>query len=490
MPNNKKSLSPLILIAVIVSVALITYLVWNIRDIETRQAERFEQFQHGRLKNSSDIIGAYLQFEEIHASANALLLDATYGLDQEATYERGVKLLDSIMVTGNLVTKLAEIPQLSAAEQQYLSQLGRSLASFRHSTMFTVEYATLERGLTLQYLRDINRAAAINEQLFKGLLESNLQVNLNAFDSLSNANADALFILKVSLAFISLIVALLAILSIQLYRNKQREILQHNEQLTLAVSEQTASLRQAKEEAEHANAAKTHFLSRVSHEFRTPLNGILGFAQLLQFDDSNLQTEQREGVEHIVNSGQHLLQLIEEVLDITGMESGHIEADRDLFSPAQVIRQSLQVLTPVAKQTGIALHCELAELPDMYSDERRFRQIILNLVSNAIKYNRPEGTVNVEATVENDNQFKIVVADTGIGISKEFMHKVFEPFQRQGGSSSHIQGTGMGLTITKMLVELLDGNIDFSSEVGIGTQFTVTLPIPDVCAIKQSKAPG
>lgn len=237
------------------------------------------------------------------------------------------------------------------------------------------------------------------------------------------------------------------------------------------------SLIAAKEEAEEANRAKTQFMSRMSHELRTPLHAILGFAQLLELEDDPPLTEgQLDQVEEILKAGQHLLELITDILDISRMEIGKLPLSREQVDLGGIVAECVASLQPMANKNGVRLLSPKDLPPVQIQMERvRLKQILLNLLSNAVKYNVVGGTVAVLAEVRG--QFvQIKVRDTGLGIAQEHLPEVFEPFTRFH-TQYGIEGSGFGLTITKQLVELMGGRIDVTSKEREGTTFIVDLPM-------------
>jgi CheY-like chemotaxis protein/anti-sigma regulatory factor (Ser/Thr protein kinase) len=212
----------------------------------------------------------------------------------------------------------------------------------------------------------------------------------------------------------------------------------------------------------------------MSHELRTPLNAVLGFTQLLQIEArQSAQSTQLAKLEHIRAAGDHLLSLINDVLDLSGLEGGEIRLSMQPVDLAQLVRQSMPLLQSLAAQHGVELETGRAE-GFASADPTRLRQVMINLLSNAIKYNRPGGTVRVESH-SADGQATLSVRDTGRGLTREQIASLFEPFNRFGVESEGIEGTGIGLTIVKALVDGMGGRIEVESSPGKGTVFAVTL---------------
>lgn len=230
----------------------------------------------------------------------------------------------------------------------------------------------------------------------------------------------------------------------------------------------------ARLEAERANEAKTAFLSRMSHELRTPLTAVLGFAELLELDD--LDDNQRDSVRHIRNAGRHLLTLINEVLDISRIESGHLAVSNEPLELGPVLADAVTLIRPMAEERGIRVSCEQVDDLFVKADRQRLTQVLLNLLSNAVKYNRDYGSIDVVCSI-HDGRIAVRVSDTGMGIAPGLLPRVFNPFDRLGAEQTGIEGTGVGLTLSRGLVEVMGGTLTLESEPGVGTTFTVDLAV-------------
>ncbi len=247
----------------------------------------------------------------------------------------------------------------------------------------------------------------------------------------------------------------------------------------VAIKENITELKHAQHQAESANRAKSMFLSRMSHELRTPLHAINGFSSLMLKSKKNpLNDKQKEMAEQILAGGNHLLQLINEVLDLAIIESGKLPLSLEPLDPGSIIDDCLALIQPLAKNQNIIIrNCAPEILPQIRADLTRTKQALLNFLSNAVKYNRPGGLVTLQVKEETAGTLLFRVTDTGLGIVAEKQKEIFTPFARVVENPDTIEGTGIGLTITKQLVEAMGGAIGFESQYGSGSCFWFTLPI-------------
>ena len=239
-----------------------------------------------------------------------------------------------------------------------------------------------------------------------------------------------------------------------------------------------AELSAAREAAEAASAAKSEFLSSMSHELRTPLNSILGFAQLLERDRKNpLDPRQLERLHYVMRGGEHLLKLIDDVLDLAKIEAGSVTISLEPVDLVEVLGEVVHTLEPMAARAKIRIATQATSGdPQITADRTRVAQILMNFGSNAIKYGRPGGELRFRIEAK-PTAVRVTVVDDGIGIPENQRHKIFEPFQRAGQEAGPIEGTGIGLTISKRLAEMMQSAVGFSSTEGVGSEFWIEIPV-------------
>ncbi|HJV71187.1 PAS domain S-box protein [Ideonella sp.] len=258
-------------------------------------------------------------------------------------------------------------------------------------------------------------------------------------------------------------------------KQAEEALLDANRGLEARVRERTAALEAARDEAQRANLAKSEFLSRMSHELRTPMNAILGFAQILEAAD--LAPKQRRWAGEIHRAGEHLLRLIDELLDLARIEVGRLAVRAEPLELGQVLQDAVSMCQASLQGKKITLEIEPAAAPIVVqADPTRLRQILVNLVSNAIKYNRPGGQVRLGRQLLDDHRAMLTVSDTGLGIPADKLARLFVPFERLGREDSPIPGAGIGLALSKGLAELMGGELGVESTPGEGSTFWIKLP--------------
>ena len=236
--------------------------------------------------------------------------------------------------------------------------------------------------------------------------------------------------------------------------------------------------RDAENAAIQANKAKSDFLSAMSHELRTPLNAIQGFSQIIALDSKEVETKYH--IEEVLKASRHLIELIDEVLDLAKIESGNLKINSIPINLEPIVKDCFATVAPLANEREISLVAEPFKLNKMvFADSLRLKQVLLNLLTNAIKYNKRKGKVKVRYELDASGQLVLTVEDTGIGLSISQQKKLFTPFERVGVEQSKVKGTGLGLVISKDLIELMGGRIGVSSQEGYGSRFWIALPLSD-----------
>jgi signal transduction histidine kinase len=234
------------------------------------------------------------------------------------------------------------------------------------------------------------------------------------------------------------------------------------------------SLQQARADAERANQAKSQFLFRVSHELRTPLHAILGFAQLL--GEAELAGDERQAVRMICSAGEHILNLINDLLDIGRIEEGELALTLEPVYAGALLRETTELMRPLAAERRVTLHLGDAEgTPPVLADRQRLRQILINLVANAVKYNVAGGAVTLRSRTARGNRARIEISDTGPGIPPDKLHRLFHPFDRLDADRTGTEGTGLGLALSQGLAAAMGGDLGVHSEPGLGSTFWVEL---------------
>jgi len=261
-------------------------------------------------------------------------------------------------------------------------------------------------------------------------------------------------------------------------KKSHQELEDLNENLEQRIDKRTEESNKARLEAERANLAKSEFLSNMSHEFRTPLNAILGFSQLLQLDPQNIEHNQMIDIQEIYKAGNHLLNLVNDVLDLAKIESGKLDMTLQTVVVDDIMQQCFSLIQPLATSHHVELIDNGSGGYKVLADEVRLKQVLVNLLSNAVKYNCDHGQITVGSEVTNDRHLRIRVTDTGEGLSKDNINKLFRPFERLN-KEVDIEGAGIGLVITKHLVELMGGEIGVESQLEKGSTFWVELALEE-----------
>jgi len=256
----------------------------------------------------------------------------------------------------------------------------------------------------------------------------------------------------------------------------EEKLLAAHHELEQRVKERTAELESAMQQTAIASNAKSEFLSHISHELRTPLNAISGFCQILLMDE--LSDEQQDSLNEISRAGTHLLHLVEDILNLNSIELGHIDLKNQYVELHSLVTDAISLVKNQTLKNNTAIKNEIKEAPKTYLllDALRFKQVIINILSNAIKYNKDNGLVTIKADIDNRHA-KISIIDTGKGIKEKHLAQLFKPFERLGMGGGAIEGTGIGLTLSKKITEAMGGTIGYATKEGEGSTFWVRFPV-------------
>lgn len=373
---------------------------------------------------------------------------------------------------------IKELTRDNPAQQQELQILDRFLQQ-----SLKLNEDNLNRKVRLDFLPNngdwIKPRYQLNQEIKAEVDKIRSEENRMLLKRESDLQKTASLTLIWNIVLASLFVLVAGTLSISLYREwqKRRGLVEKLAQVNSELENRNVNLQEANRAISEADRLKTEFLSAMSHELRTPLNSIIGFTGLLRMGIAGAVTdEQRKQLGMINESAQHLLHLINDLLDLSRIESGRAEIGREAFDMRDVIADVIAVLTPLAEKKQLTLinHCESAPLP-VISDRRKVYQILLNLVNNAIKFSN-RGTIEITGRPLAE-KWQICVSDQGIGIAPESLASLFQAFHQLDGTARRVyEGTGLGLYLSKKLVELLGGTIEAASVMGQGSKFCFTLP--------------
>ncbi len=449
----------------------------------TTLVQRFKLVLHtGNIKISLGTVGSlaagmlYGPAGAIMTSTFSTLAGGGSGKAHALAFNLGATSISNALGVGAYVALLRLAPG-SDVVMAAPAALVAGLVTYVGQTAFLVAVIALSKGLSPRRVWDEHCSWMLPHWMGMGLLALGLASTYRATGVLG------------LLAFAG--PALLMRYSMKQYidhtARSAREMADRNEDLARAnrlLEQETAERRhaeavatQARDIAERTNRAKSDFLSRMSHELRTPLHVILGFAQMLEMDADT--ENERESVDMILKAGQHLLDLINQVLDITRVEAGALAVTFEPVLVWELVQEAMQLVQPLAARRAIDLRPGAAPPVRRYvlADRQRLMQVLLNLLSNAMKYNRDGGTVDMSCEISGAGRLRILVRDSGAGIPAASMERLFTPFDRLGAEQGEIEGTGLGLPLSKSLVETMGGEIGVESVPGQGSTFWVDLPL-------------
>ena len=305
-------------------------------------------------------------------------------------------------------------------------------------------------------------------------MQKQAQIEINDAERLSKVT---MLIIIALLTLVFLLSIWIQFMAFRVTRRYNQLLIDSNEKLEQTVVERTKELKLAKEDAEKSNLVKSKFLTGMSHELRTPMNAILGFGQILQLDTHLLNKDQNENIDNIISAGSHLMTLIEELLNLSKIESGKMDLDIEPVILEDLLKQCITLITPQANKHQVEIINQISDKSHIIKgDLTRLKQIVLNLLSNAVKYGNDSSEVIIDANVVDGNRICIRITDTGVGLTQENIDKLFTSFERLD-KNQDTEGTGLGLVITKSLIEIMGGRIGIESTLGEGSTFWIEIPL-------------
>ena len=404
-----------------------------------------------------------------------LLMDDPFDRDEE--YDRFNAFGTNFVVARNA---LLDESTLSKEERRLFDEATISSNEIGITQIQIIEHIHAEefsKGIALQ----VNRSIPLQKQtdkIFNQLQGVQRTGTTRAVKAAVEELQGSLYVLLTMALFIFIATVIIGRFVIIRTISSEQAIKIRQSELEELVRQRTVELTSAKEQAERANKTKTDFLSRMSHELRTPLNAILGFSQFLQLDvEKTLTSSQFQNMTEIETAGNHLLELINELLDLAKIESGIIELNTELMPFFDVIDESVKMVLPLADKRGITVVNSVSKsAPVILADKLRLKQVLLNILSNAVKYNYEDGSVYVDIHMIDPDVVRLTIKDTGIGISDENKARVFNDFERLS-SHAGIEGSGIGLSVTRHLIELMGGKVGVDNTVDDGCTFWIELPV-------------
>ena len=448
--------------AALMSLAIVAVLFWSFQQIKDAAAQR--QHINQELDSANELLSS-LKDAETGYRGFLLTGDEVFLEPYQSVRGKILNQLQSLRENTRIEAARQHLDAMMPLVQAELAETARVIEMRRHVDVSVFKsVASIGEGKRLMdALREETRAF--------------LQIEKNALelreDSFQSTIRNMFVIIVVASLFAALLGVRFAVLKLQDARHQVNELIyEQTQRLLIALQKTNDELEAARLDAVKANNAKSDFLSNMSHELRTPLNAILGFAQLMQTDMPPPSKIQMQSIDQILKAGWHLLELVNEILDLAQIESGKAMISAERVALGELMRDCQTMIEPQASRQNIRLAFTPAAQPcHLFVDPTRLKQCLINLLSNSIKYNRFGGEVFVEWLVVEPGRLRINIRDTGLGLNPEQLAGLFQIFNRLGQEYGQTEGSGIGLVVTRELVELMGGTIGVDSEVGVGSVF-------------------
>ena len=451
------------LITPIIGIILTIILYIASNAIINSHSELFQELRESNLPQISEVSRSITLLANNHNKLTEILLSSIESPDEETIYIEGRNVLNRLHeIEAQLLESINSEHKNFTERDKIHNKIHQAFIVYRDASINAIELSSVNSKLSVKELIDAGEAMRQLNNNFLALSEYHSQYLSNTSSLIGGTLND-----QNSVTILAVVLILLMVFS----------ALYFSDRISSDIEEYEQSLINYRIEADNANQAKSQFLSSMSHELRTPLNAILGFSQILEFNEKN--EDKIKNIQEVILAGNHLLELINEILDLSKIESGNVDLSIENHSLNTILNYCLSMIKPFADKHAIQIDNKVSALPDINInvDEMRFKQILLNLLSNAIKYNSKKGKVTIDYSSDNKDMLGISIADTGKGFTNKQLSHLFEPFERFGADNSHIEGTGLGLVITKDLIELMGGTIAVESEVEKGSRFIIHIPL-------------
>lgn len=453
------------------SIIAIIYLGSLFTSIVNQTNEEFEQFARHELKESEQLARLKSDIQSNHSDLTRLLINPD--INEERIYEAGIRIIDQLRNIEKNAQQYMTQHFLSDEEKQNYEQLVEHIKQYREAVEWAVETTSVHVTDARRAIDRINAALLTTLTRISALDKIILDETIESFEKVQSVTETnlSLFMPIAGLVIFSLL--LLAAYTYQLNQKFTASIKKQNMLLQQRVTEQTRELANTNKELMLSNEIKQHFLSRMSHELRTPLNAIIGFNEMNLLDEQNSETL-KNNAEEIRKASNSLLKMIESMLDYQQSQVSQLDIKAHPIPVGLIVQQCIESIETEARDNNITIETDIDDMCLALADPYYLKVVIEHLLSNAIKYNRENGQVQVK-TRSHDHGIQILVSDTGIGIESDNLQKIFEPFYKTDSQEKIIEGTGIGLSLCKSILDTMDASIEVESTPGEGSTFTITL---------------